>query len=684
MDFMAIGFQILGVFLLSVLGTWAMIHVNVIDVPKSRSSHTVPTPRAGGVAVVVALVAWGFFNGDYFESLDGTLNIPLFTAAFLLAATSSFWDDVRHLDFRYKFLVQIVAAVMAVQANCFIDSVDLPHVGHVDLDFFGKFLSFVWIVCFMNLVNFLDGLNGLCAGHVLSLCLFVALIGWLLGTPQSVVVAVFFVILGAATLGFFLFNYPRAKIFLGDIGSQSLGFLIGSLSLFMRDFGGISIFTVPILLFAPMYDIAYTTGFRFFAGENVWQPHKKFLFHRLNRLGYSHARVTAAYLAFSLIQGGGALLLLQVPKSAHLYVALPYLIFMVFFAIAVTRSLGRRGKGGLLRINRGKYHPAHRRGKTLILLALLVPLLSCALGVQPKLGLPLACDLGKNCWISNYMNHGTADSPLDYQCGTMTYGDHSGTDFSLENGAALVQGVFVLASDGGVVKAVRDGESDFALVQKGQKTIDKKECGNGVVVDHGDGWETQYCHMKQGSIQVQKGQRVEKGAPLGQVGQSGLSEYPHVHLTVRKNGVTVDPFSGAVTKGVCPQTHQSLWDREIPYVPGTIYQLGVSGEKPTYEAVVQGMPLAAVRADSPLMFGWLMLFGVVAGDVVGGELVDPTGALWSNFSQEIQKNQARRFYFFGKKRGTQPLAKGTWVLRTYYMSRKLNKRTTYEKLFTVQ
>ena len=85
--------------------------------------------------------------------------------------------------------------------------------------------------------------------------------------------------------------------------------------------------------------------------------------------------------------------------------------------------------------------------------------------------------------------------------------------------------------------AARDGVADFAPFRRGQ------DCGNGVLVDHGDGWETQYCHMKQGSVRVTSGDAVGAGAVLGQIGQSGMAAFPHLHLSVRHNADKIDPFA---------------------------------------------------------------------------------------------------------------------------------------------
>ena len=106
------------------------------------------------------------------------------------------------------------------------------------------------------------------------------------------------------------------------------------------------------------------------------------------------------------------------------------------------------------------------------------------------------------------------------------------------------------ASAAGRVKAARDGVEDrLVRDEAGRAAVKGRECGNGVVIDHGEGWETQYCHMRKGSVTAKPGDAVEAGAKLGEVGASGEAGFAHVHLTVRQNGRPLDPFDGGPAVG---------------------------------------------------------------------------------------------------------------------------------------
>lgn len=263
------------------------------------------------------------------------------------------------------------------------------------------------------------------------------------------------------------------------------------------------------------------------------------------------------------------------------------------------------------------------------------------------LGLPVDCTLGDTCYIQQYFDHDTGPSWTDFTCGTLAYDGHDGTDFALPTRADMAAGVAVLASAAGTVKGIRDGIADFA------PKVDGKECGNGVVIDHGAGWETQYCHLRQGSVQVQVGQRVDQGAVLGLVGQSGMAEFPHMHLAVRKNGVEIDPFTPSASNtcdiGIAPAQRDDLWTPDIAYQPGGIIGAGFSTAVPEFDAIKQGLNSpAALPAQSPALVLWVYMFGAKAGDAVVFDITGPDGRIIAE-RVVLEKNQALSFRAVGRK-----------------------------------
>jgi hypothetical protein len=173
-----------------------------------------------------------------------------------------------------------------------------------------------------------------------------------------------------------------------------------------------------------------------------------------------------------------------------------------------------------------------------------------------ELALPVACTVGTNCWIQQYADHDAGTGSTDYACGVASYNGHDGTDFRVLHTRVDVA---VLAAAAGRVRAVRDGVAD-KLVKTGldRKAVAKTECGNGLVISHAEGWETQYCHMRKGSVAVKAGDQVKSGDRLGLIGFSGEAAFPHMHLSVRKDGKPVDPFS-ADEMTDCKAPDRSLW-----------------------------------------------------------------------------------------------------------------------------
>src|SRR6185436_18027159 len=122
------------------------------------------------------------------------------------------------------------------------------------------------------------------------------------------------------------------------------------------------------------------------------------------------------------------------------------------------------------------------------------------------LALPLACEFGKTCFIQQYFDHDPSPGALDYRCGPMSYDGHDGVDLRVPTLAAQRTGVPVLAAAEGVVRGVRDGMPDVSIRAAGIESVRGRECGNGVVLLHAGGWETQYCHMAKDSLRVKNGE----------------------------------------------------------------------------------------------------------------------------------------------------------------------------------
>ena len=275
------------------------------------------------------------------------------------------------------------------------------------------------------------------------------------------------------------------------------------------------------------------------------------------------------------------------------------------------------------------------------------------------LALPIDCDLGETCHIQQTVDHDPTEGASDFACGFLTYDGHKGTDFALPSLTAMEQGVDVLAAAPGTVRGVRDGMTDVLQVGSDAPDVTGRECGNGVVISHGDGWETQYCHLAKGSIKVKSGDRVAIGTVLGQVGLSGQTQFPHLHLSVRQDGSVIDPFDpdGGVTCNAVSE--DVLWSENIAVPAGGLISVGFAAGIPEFDDIKAG----TAAADTLLVTEPLVVWGNVFGGQVGDNLrLRITGSQGDIIDQTItlDRNQAQLFRATGRKAPA-----GGWPAGTY-------------------
>lgn len=280
---------------------------------------------------------------------------------------------------------------------------------------------------------------------------------------------------------------------------------------------------------------------------------------------------------------------------------------------------------------------------------------SWAVAAGPSLGLPLDCPIPRVCQVQNHFDHDPGAGFSDYACGRLGYDGHDGIDLRLPNLAHMRAGVAVLAAAPGVVRGTRDGMDDISVKDLGRQAIRGREAGNGVVIRHDADWETQYSHLRRGSIQVRPGQRVEAGQVLGLVGLSGNTEFPHLHFEVRYRGKPVDPFIGLTPGQPCAPGAAPLWDetamRALAYRPTGLLQTGFAAWAPDSRAVEQGeLDATQLTADAPVLAFWVEVFGIQAGDREVMQLLGPDGRVQAEARTPMAKPLARRFGYVGRKR----------------------------------
>ena len=308
-----------------------------------------------------------------------------------------------------------------------------------------------------------------------------------------------------------------------------------------------------------------------------------------------------------------------------------------------------------------------------------------ASAAPPSLDLPIACVLGQTCEVQSYMDADPGPGARDYRCGSRSYDKHGGVDIRIPSLAAMRAGVPVLASAPGKVLRLRDGVADVSVRGRPPGPIDNQECGNGVVIGHGDGWETQYCHMRQGSVRVKVGDTLKAGDPIGLVGLSGNTEFPHIHITVRQATTTVDPFAYGAAAGACGGG-VGLWSptaaKALAYKPRIAFRVGFSGSAENVEQQVDGGVVAPANAQSAVLIAFVRMIGVKAGDVQVMSLTAPDGqVLAQTTSAPAPRDQAQRLLFIGGRR------KGsTWPPGEYQALYRVqqNGQTVLERRFSLK
>lgn len=274
----------------------------------------------------------------------------------------------------------------------------------------------------------------------------------------------------------------------------------------------------------------------------------------------------------------------------------------------------------------------------------------------PRLALPMDCSLGEDCFLQQMPDMDESESHIDPFCNGASYDGHKGTDIRLRYFNDVNENVPVVASAKGEVARLRDGIDDRLMkTAEDRARVANKECGNGVVIDHGGGWQTQYCHLKKGSLRVKEGDAIKAGDVIGAVGSSGMSGFPHIDFTLRKNGQVVDPFSGNLLESGCTKSgmKNTLWeDRDIVKFgkhSTQILDLGFAGNPVKHDALAIQKPKTP-NANSTAMVGWASLINLKKGDVMLAEIMGPDGSVFaSNTSDPLDRNKAAYLLFTGKR-----------------------------------
>ncbi|MEY4683906.1 MAG: hypothetical protein RLZ25_365 [Pseudomonadota bacterium] len=294
---------LLGVFIvLALLSGWAtgwVRHyalIRLLDVPNDRSSHTRPTPRGGGLGIVVVLVVSGLMA---FAAGLLPASLALALSAAIPLAIIGFIDDHGDVPARWRFLVQVISAIWAIY---WIGGLEMLRIGGLDLHLgvLGYPFGILVMVWMLNLFNFMDGIDGIEASEVIFIGLASSLLigGGITLAPAPELLTL--VAISGATFGFLLWNWPPARIFMGDVGSGVLGFLLALLMLQSAVSGKLSLVIWVILSGVFLVDATVTLLIRLTQGERWYQAHRSHAYQHASRRFGNHRTVTLGVLAINL------------------------------------------------------------------------------------------------------------------------------------------------------------------------------------------------------------------------------------------------------------------------------------------------------------------------------------------------------------------------------------------------
>jgi len=265
------------------------LNKNLIDIPNDRSSHTIPTPRGGGLSIVVLFL----FSITFIDTLSSDILFALLGSG-LIIAIIGFWDDHNHIPAKWRLLAHFIASFWVLY---WLGSFTEFHIFNynINLGFIGLVLVAFLLVWLLNLFNFMDGIDGIAATEAIFVLCAGAFFSWLYDLENLMLIAL---MLSASTLGFLFLNWPPAKIFMGDVGSSFLGLMIGIIA-YVNISQGMPVWIWLILLATFLIDSGVTLLRRILNGEKWYEAHCSHAYQHAARK-WGHKRVTISVIIINL------------------------------------------------------------------------------------------------------------------------------------------------------------------------------------------------------------------------------------------------------------------------------------------------------------------------------------------------------------------------------------------------
>jgi Fuc2NAc and GlcNAc transferase len=285
-----INMELILTFLLSIILTYVIkeysIKKSLVDIPNERSSHSIPTPHGGGIAIAIS---WFILLVYLYNTNNINNNLFFALLAGSIISIISYIDDLYDLSAKFRLTIQLIVSILGLIALGGLEKLDFGIIV-IENQFITNSFAILMIIWFINLYNFLDGIDGYAGSEMI----FLSIVGYLIFSD------IHFLVLATSVAGFLIFNWHKAKIFMGDVGSTLLGYNIAIFALYYQN-SGTSILVWITLFGLFWFDATLTLYRRYKNKEKLSQAHRKHTYQRAVQAGYRHDRVVLFSIGINIV-----------------------------------------------------------------------------------------------------------------------------------------------------------------------------------------------------------------------------------------------------------------------------------------------------------------------------------------------------------------------------------------------
>lgn len=327
----------IGAFVLSALITNKLssknVWFNLVDTPVERSLHVFPTPNGGGLAILISILVTGALGTYLYPEFN---EIGIIALCMFIVGAISLYDDLKEVRPAHRLLVHSIAAVLLISNGFKWSSLELPGILFYWPEAVVSVVSYLFIVWLINLYNFMDGIDGFAGGMAVIGFSTFAIFGFIWEEWYFMLLSMIIV---SAAAGFLIFNFPPAKIFMGDIGSSVLGLLVAIFALWGTKERMFPLW-ISILIFSPfIVDATVTLLKRAINKERIWEAHNNHFYQKLTKSGWGHKKTVLIEYLLMIACAISALVINFKPAFDKSLMLLAWVVFYVIIIIVINKKV---------------------------------------------------------------------------------------------------------------------------------------------------------------------------------------------------------------------------------------------------------------------------------------------------------------------------------------------------------